>query len=205
MTNSRLFALIFILTFKGVYAQEIKRDFAVGIYYGLGDNLGNKNYSYTSRYSKVQLSTLLKQSRNFKYQLIIQPEMDFIEYKRTNGDYYAKEYMQSNLERPSKYGSVEYIKDYSLNVGFIISTPISERFSIFLLGSVGPMITDTETERLSKGFAFSNIVSLGIAYKVCNMIVEVRPNFSHLSNGGLQKANIGFNTRNIEFGLNYPF
>jgi hypothetical protein len=185
VTNSRLFALIVILTFNGVYAQEMKRNLVVGIYYGLGDNLGNKNYSYTSHYCKVQLSTLLKQSRNFKYQLIIQLEIDFIEYKCTNGDYYAKEYMQSKLEKPSKYGSVEYIKDYSLNVGFIISTPISERFSIFLLGSVGPMITDTESDRLSEGFAFSNIISLGIAYKVCNMIVEVRPNFSHLSNGGL--------------------
>lgn len=55
------------------------------------------------------------------------------------------------------------------------------------------MITDTETERLSNGVAFSNIVALEIAYKVCTMIVEVRPNFSHLSNGGLQKVNIGFN------------
>ena len=57
--------------------------------------------------------------------------MDFIEYKRTDEDYYAKEYMQSELDKPSKYRSVEYINDYSLNVGFIISMIISERFSIF--------------------------------------------------------------------------
>jgi hypothetical protein len=35
---------------------------------------------------------------------------------------------------------------------------LSEWLSVFVLASVGPMITDTETERLSKGFTFGCFV-----------------------------------------------
>lgn len=109
--------------------------------------------------------------------------MHFIEYKRTDGDYYAKEYIQYELNKPSKYRSVEYINDYSLNIGFIISMPISARFSIFFIRECWPRDYGYSNGTAFSGFAFSNIVSLGIAYKLCNRIVEVRPSFSHLSIG----------------------
>jgi hypothetical protein len=36
------------------------------------------------------------------------------------------------------------------------------------------------------------------------MIFELRPNFSHLSNAGLQKMNIGFIALNLGFELSLP-
>ena len=63
------------------------------------------------------------------------------------------------------------------------------------------MITDTETERLSKGFAFSDVIALGFSLKVDKVIFDIRPSLRHVSNAGLQSSNAGFNTKNIEFGL----
>ena len=71
--------------------------------------------------------------------------------------------------------------------------------------STGPMISDKETERLAKGFAFSNVIALGISFKVQKFEFDIRPNFRHVSNAGLSSPNIGFNTKNIEFGLSFRF
>ena len=65
------------------------------------------------------------------------------------------------------------------------------------------MITDTETERLSKGFAFSDVLALGFSLKVDKVIFDVRPSLRHVSNAQLQSSNAGFNTSNIEFGISF--
>jgi hypothetical protein len=69
------------------------------------------------------------------------------------------------------------------------------------LGSIGPMISDTETERLAKGFAFSDIVDLGVGYKVGKIMFEVRPGVRHVSNANLQSPNSGLNSSNINFSI----
>lgn len=138
-----------------------------------------------------------------KYELLIQPQVDFVEHQLLNPDYIAVD-VPNYLEKREEYGRLKNITDYSLHFGLIISRSLSERLSVFALASVGPMITDTETERLSKGFAFSNVLSLGFSVKIYNVIFEFRPNFSHLSNAGLQKLNNGFNSLNLEFGLKVP-
>ncbi|MFV8370274.1 acyloxyacyl hydrolase [Flavobacterium sp. LB2R40] len=66
------------------------------------------------------------------------------------------------------------------------------------------MITNTETERLSKGFAFSDVLAVGFTFKVNKVTFDVRPNFRHVSNAGLQKNNSGYNTKNIDFGVLFP-
>jgi hypothetical protein len=86
----------------------------------------------------------------------------------------------------------------------LVRKPISKTLSIYALGSVRPLITDTETERLSKGFAFSDVFAVGITYHAKRFSLDVRPSLRHLSNAGLQNSNAGFNTKNIEFGFTVP-
>ena len=69
-----------------------------------------------------------------------------------------------------------------------------------MLGSIGPMITDTETERLSKGFTFADVLTLGFTFNV-NRVTFDLTNIRHISNTGLQKTNAANNTKNIDFGL----
>jgi hypothetical protein len=66
------------------------------------------------------------------------------------------------------------------------------------------MFIDTETERLSKGFAFSDVLALGVTFKIDKIVLDIRPSLRHISNAGLQGSNAGFNTSNVEFGVSFP-
>ena len=86
-----------------------------------------------------------------------------------------------------------------IHVGFLVRKPILKQFSIYLIVSIGPMITNTETERLSTGFAFSDFLGLGVSFHTKHVTFDFRPNLRHNSNAGLQNSNAGINTYNSEF------
>lgn len=203
MKTNRRYALILLLLFSATYAQDGKRNISLGLYYGFGKDIKNKNYTYSSHYFKFQFCNTLRESNKMKYELLLQPQVDFVEHQLLNPYYIASD-VPYYLEKREKYGKLKSIRNYSLNFGLIVSKPLSKILNVFVLASIGPMITDTETERLSKGFAFSNVLSFGVSVKIYNSIFEFRPNFNHLSNAGLQNVNNGFNSLNLEFGLNVP-
>ncbi|MEZ7506884.1 acyloxyacyl hydrolase [Flavobacterium sp. Arc2] len=203
ITNMR-FALLLLLIFSAVHAQDVKHSMSLGVYYGFGNDIKNKDYNYSSRYFKLQFCTVIKESEKMKYEFLVQPQVDFAEHQLLNL-YYVKVDVPNYQEKRLEYGKLKNIKNYSLNFGLIVSKPLSERLNVFMLASTGPMITDTETERLSKGFAFSSVLCVGFSLKIYNSILEFRPNFGHLSNAGLQPLNNGFNSVNLEFGLKVPF
>ena len=99
------------------------------------------------------------------------------------------------------YTKLKDVKEYVFNIGFLVRKPVFKSASIYVLGSIGPMITDTETERLSKGFAFADVLAIGFTCKVNRITLDIRPNIRHISNAGLQKKNSGYNTKNIDFGF----
>lgn len=115
--------------------------------------------------------------------------------------YFVKPEEPNFQELRDRYTQLKDIREYILHVGFLVRKPLSKQFSIYMVGSVGPMITDTQTERLSKGFAFSDVFGLGISYKIKEVTLDFRPNLRHNSNAGIQNSNAGFNTLNYEFGV----
>ncbi|MNE48049.1 Lipid A 3-O-deacylase (PagL) [compost metagenome] len=90
-----------------------------------------------------------------------------------------------------------------LNCGFLVGKPVGGVFSFYVLGSIGPMITDTETERMSDGFAFADVLAVGFTASYDKFQFDVRPSVRHVSNAGLGSSNAGYNTKNIEFGISY--
>lgn len=105
-----------------------------------------------------------------------------------------------------KKGKIHEVKRYKricLEYWILMRKPISKTAGIYVLGSVGPLFTDTETERLSKGFAFSDVLAIGFTFKINKIIFDIRPNFRHVSNAGLQSSNSGYNTKNIDFGFSF--
>lgn len=183
-----------------LYGQNTKGETNIGFYYGFGNELKNSNYTYTNHYYKVQLCYLIKQTNQFKYELVIQPELNFVTHQLLNL-YFVKQEEPNFEEKREKFTKLKDIKEYSLGIGLWVRKPVSKIASIYVLASIGPMITDTETERLSKGFAFSDVIALGFSLKVDKVIFDIRPSLRHVSNAGLQSSNAGFNTKNIEFGL----
>tara|TARA_R110000868_G_scaffold8033_2_gene41636 strand:- start:5691 stop:5912 length:222 start_codon:yes stop_codon:yes gene_type:complete len=69
------------------------------------------------------------------------------------------------------------------------------------LGSVSPLISDVENQRLAKGFALLNTLALGFDLEINSFTIEIKPSFRHVSNAGISNPNLGFNSQNLEFGI----
>ena len=198
--------LLFVVAIFGsipFYAQDEDSKFEFGFAYGLGNEFKNRNYTYTNEYFKVQLFYKVKSTRNFSYEFLLQPELNFAKHQLTNL-YFIEPDDPDYLAKRERFTKLKNIRDYVLNIGFLMRKPVLKSCSVYVFGSVGPMITDTETERLSKGFAFSDVLALGFTFKYNKVTFDVRPNIRHVSNAGLQKTNSGYNTKNIDFGISIP-
>ena len=191
---------VFLGLFQFSFAQENTSQFAVGLSYGFGSEIKNTDYTYTNRYVKGQIYYTFKRTKNFEFQILVEPEINFATHQLLNL-YFVTPDEPNFEERRERFTKLKDIREYVLHVGFIVRKPLSKQISIYVLGSVGPMFTDTETERLSKGFAFSDVLGLGISWKAKHVILDLRPNIRHNSNAGLQNSNAGFNTLNCDFGV----
>ncbi len=203
MNKKILFSLILIFSFCTFYAQDQKPEMALGFDYGFGSEIKNTDYTYTNHYYKIQFYYTIKETKNFKFEIVLQPELNFATHQLLNF-YFVTPDEPNYLQKRETFTKLTNIKEYVLGVGFIVRKPISKMLSVYMIISSGPMITNSETERLSKGFAFSDVLSLGISLKMDKVTFDVRPNLRHISNAGIQKSNAGFNTKNIEFGFSFP-
>jgi hypothetical protein len=194
--------LILALCSIPFYSQDKVSRIELGFAYGLGDEFKNSNYTYTNQTLKFQLYYRIKESKKFKYEIVLQPELNFATHQLLNL-YFVGADESDYIAKREKYKRIKDIKEYVLNIGFLVRKPIFKSSSIYLLGSIGPMITDTETERLSKGFAFADVLAIGVAFKVYEVTFDIRPNFRHVSNAGFQKTNSGYTTKNIDVGISF--
>jgi hypothetical protein len=202
MDKKVIFILIIMFSCNLFYAQTINHKMRLGFQYGLGNEIKNKDFSHTNHYYKMELYYPLKAAKHFNYELVVQPEFNAGTHQLLNV-YFIQTDDPDYIEKRQKFSNLRMVKEYVLNVGLIIRKPISKTFSIYLLGSIGPMIIDNETERLAKGFAFSDVVALGFSSKIGQMTFDLRPNIRHVSNGGLQSPNLGFTTFNIAGGFSF--
>jgi hypothetical protein len=78
-----LFSFFFSLS-CGVFGQESQSKFAVGVSYGFGNELLNNNCSYTNQYLKGQLFYNAKKNKNFEFQIVLAPEINFATHQLFN-------------------------------------------------------------------------------------------------------------------------
>lgn len=95
------------------------------------------------------------------------------------------------------------INEYALNAGIVYRRFLNANASVFATLNSGPMYIDTDTERLKKGFAFSDVISLGYNYRVKKLSFDAKFMFRHASNANFQKPNYGLNSAGFEFGTYY--
>lgn len=199
--------LLFCFTFccVTVFAQNtdtISR-WSVGAAYGFGQEFKQRNYTYDNSYVQAQVYYTLNPGKKWQYQFALMPELNFASHKLQNLYFVTPD--EPDYERKREiYTKQKDIREYILNVAFFVRRNITEDFSMYAMFNVGPMITDTETERLSKGFAFCDVFALGASYDFGGVLLDVRPNLRHVSNGGLQDSNAGFNSYNFTFGVIVP-
>jgi len=200
MARKLRFVLLFLFIVFRVSSQGKKDNFAIGFNYGFGRGFNNKDYTFTNHFYKAQLYYRLKETKYFQYEILVQPEINFATHQLLNF-YFVKPETPDYIEKREEYTRLKDIREYVLNLGFLVRKPIGKIFSIYALGSIGPMITDTETERMSAGFAFADVLAVGVSAKVNKFRVDIRPSVRHVSNAGLNSENAGYNTKNIEIGI----
>lgn len=197
-----LFSLLLLFSGSLVFSQVDKHDIFLGLKTGFGSEFKNSNYTFTNQYYKMEFNYMFSPSKGFRYGIVVQPEVNLATHQLLNF-YFVTPAEENYLERRERFTKSKSINQYILNVGFQVNKRIYKQLNVFVLGSVGPMISDTETERLSKGFAFSDVFSLGLSLQLENYRIDVGGNVRHESNAGLQSSNAGFNTRNLEIGFSY--
>ncbi|WP_289665877.1 acyloxyacyl hydrolase [Flavobacterium panacagri] len=200
MSQKWIFFIILLFTLMRFKAQEINNKGRIGVNYGFGREFNNKDYTFTNRFYKVQLYYKLKETGSFQYEVLIQPEVNFGKHQLLNL-YFVKPEVFNFEQKRIEYMRLKNVNEYVLNIGFLVRKPISKIFSCYALGSIGPMLADAETERMSKGFAFADVFAVGFTLDYKELQFDVRPSLRHVSNAGLGSSNAGYNSKNIEFGI----
>jgi hypothetical protein len=200
-----LLFIIGFLTGSQSYSQAEVRSLRLGISYGVGKQqifpYNNSDYSYNVHGYKGLINYPLRKSGKFTFELQVEPGIYIARHQLLNKFFIQPDRGANYLELRDLFAQEKTITEYALNIGIQVRYNLGERISFFILGSTGPMYTDTETERLAKGFAFSDIFAFGIAYKVGKITFELRPGLRHVSNLNTQYPNSGHNSSNIDFGI----
>lgn len=202
MTRKLLLIIVILLNVYKVTGQIKKEKPALGFNYGFGSEFNNRNYTFTNHFYKMEWRYRVKTTRHFQYEIVVQPEVNFGRHQLLNF-YFVKPETANYIEKREEYTKLKDVHEYVLNLGFLVRKPIGKIFSVYALGSIGPMINDTETERMSEGFAFADVFMIGVSAKMKDFQLDVRSGVRHVSNAGLNSENAGYNTRNIEFGISY--
>lgn len=209
MPNPKLFffkSLLSCFIFSIGFAQETEKNktpWQIGLNYGqtyqTKELIADQDYYYSNYYFKGQLEKPLK-LKKLKLALLLEPSIYIGEYQLLN-KWYIKPSEPNYLEKRALQTTLRSCNEYAINVGLKLALPIIKPLDIYILASVGPMITTIETDRLNNGFAFSDILGVGFNYKLNTIIFDIRATARHNSNANLSSPNGGVNSLGLETGL----
>ncbi|WP_299833513.1 acyloxyacyl hydrolase [uncultured Tenacibaculum sp.] len=204
MLRSLFFICSLFLSLQFVNAQE--RKIYLGLNYGRATQnsfpLNDPDYSYDNQYLKVQINYPLTFKENFNFELLIEPSVYFANHQLLN-EQFVLPTTENYLELREKFTKRRAFEEYALNIGILVRYNIFSNFSSYLLGSVGPMISNEDTERLRRGFAFSDILGLGFSWKQKRILFDFRLTLRHNSNLNFASPNKGHNSFGIESGISF--
>jgi hypothetical protein len=161
-------------------------------------------YRKTTGY-KVEIYYPLKEAR-WSWEVLVEPSYYYARQRLRIPEYVTEaEYGPDYLELRAVYSQMRTINEFALNAGIVSRYNFSSAFSAFFLISSGPFYGDKKTERLAKGFAFSDVTALGTTYANGRLRFEFRAGLRHVSNLNTQHPNKGHNTSTLDFGITWLF
>ncbi|WP_299135000.1 acyloxyacyl hydrolase [uncultured Tenacibaculum sp.] len=201
------FFFSFFLIFKVKSQEEQKKNatILIGLNYGKSFQdifpFNDPDYLYKNQFLKIQINYLLKQNRNFSYELLVEPSLYFSEHQLLNKYFVTPG--PNYIEKRERFTKRKLFKEYAINVGIVVRYRLLNNFSTYFLGSIGPMISAVDTERLKKGFAFSDVLGVGFSYKQKELLFDFRLTLRHNSNANLYFPNKGHNSIGFESGVSF--
>ena len=207
LPNSFFVSLFIIANFFVAHAQLKKENLKLGFTYGTGSQnkypFNQKDYTHEVVFYKVQINYRYKDKRKWAFEINIEPSYNVVKHQLLNRFYIKPSDADNFQELTELYMQKRIIKEYVLNCGLIMRYKVYNGITTYAVFSLGPMIADKATERLAKGFAFSDIFGLGISYKINKFQFDFRYSVRHTSNLQIKKPNGGHNTTNTEFSILY--
>lgn len=202
--------IIFFVFINKVNAQDIipkSNKIRLGLNYGFGTQqsypFNSKDYTYDVQFYKIQINYLLNKRTKWSFEINVEPSIYINEHQLLNKYYVQPNDGDDYLEKREEFIKIKQLNEYVLNLGFLARYKLLNSFSTYILGSVGPMYSDTNTERMNAGFAFSDIIALGLSYQIKAIFIDFRYSMRHVSNANLSLPNNGYNSMNFEFGFAY--
>lgn len=159
----------------------------------------DSDYTFESKIFKFSNHFRLHRSNKNHFEILIEPSYYRSQHQMINF-WFISHTVENGDELRAKYMALKSINEYVLNVGIVYRRLLSSNSSVFAVLNTGPMYIDTDTERLKKGFAFSDILAVGYNFRYKNVSFDAKCMFRHVSNANLQTPNFGLNSVGFEFG-----
>lgn len=210
--NKSLILLLICFCFLGQFAQSQEKPKRmqlqrVGWVYGYGSSgkyiRQDSDYRYDNQSLKISTHFLWSKKNKHRWEVLIEPTIYRSKHESFNPWQAYFTSIPNADEMREKFMPFKRLNEYSLNFGVLYRRHVSNNFSVYTYANIGPMYIDTETERIKKGFAFSDIIALGVNYRIQNFSVDMKTYFRHVSNANLQWPNYGLNSVGFELGVYY--
>lgn len=194
---------LFSQSSKDTLSPKTHLGFSIGIATQSAFPFNDPNYSYKTQSFKFQYRQLILRKNNFYLEFVLEPGMYIAQHQLLHEEYISTTEM-NYLEQRARFTQKRTFTEFAVSTGFLARIQLSQRFGSYIAGSIGPMISTTDTERLKKGFAFTSIAGLGVYHNVGALIIDLSMTLRHNSNANLASPNAGHNSAGIEFGVSFP-
>lgn len=175
----------------------------VGIFYNAAKQnnflFTDRDYNYKTNLLKFQFYYQLNNNKNWRLNLVAQPQIQSIEHQLLNEYFITPENVNFEYYR-EKFTQKKHISLYAFELGLQISKLLFKNVSFEAMLGLGAGYIDVETERLARGFTFIENVSLGLARSLKKSEIYMGSNFGHISNFNIQLPNSGYNILGLEIG-----
>jgi hypothetical protein len=162
------------------------------------------DYTYESKIIKFSNHFNLSRKRKHSWEILVEPSYYRSKHQMINY-WFISHTVPNGDELRAKFMPLKTINEYVLNVGMVYRRYLNLHSSVYATLNSGPMYIDTDTERLKKGFAFSDILSVGYNYKMQKISFDAKCMIRHASNANMQMPNFGLNSVGFEIGSYYEF
>ena len=190
-----------------VAAPEAGAPLRVGVNYARAGQpwfpIDNESYVRETRAVKLQLAWTLRSRRRLDLELLLEPGAYRVTHRMLHYGFIQEKDWPDFEARRERFLRERRLVEVVLNVGVVARVRVAGGLSAYGLASVGPMVATRATERLPRGFAFSDVVGLGLGYRRGRGYVDVRASLRHSSNAGLRFPNHGHNAAGWEVGVGW--
>ena len=206
-TGRRLLLVVSALLAARSDAQDEPMAWRIGVAYGRATQqvfpFDDPNYRYENQGVKLLFNLPLLEAGAFSLELQLGPAIYIAQHRLVNPYYVKPSDGPDYLAQRARFTQEQALREHALNVGLLLRYRVAGPISLFVLGSTGPMIIDTPTERLASGLAFSDVLACGVGVRAGRFLLEVGPALRHASNANTRKPNSGLNSVSVDVGLSF--